>query len=803
MQNESAQAMTCNLCSNEIFHPILDENRQFCCTGCQVVYNILLSRNELADFQNNSLFQQAIRSGLISNPALLDQIEQSQASLVGEIEKWHLEIGAMWCPSCAEIICLVLLKEKGVKKCIVDYATDLACIEFCPRYISKEKILSIIQAIGYKPSVWQSVEGTAVNKDLYLRFIVASFFSINIMMFSYPIYASYFYPEETSSGQLFAWLSFFASLPIIGYSGWPIFLRCWTGLKVGITGMEALIVIGVSAAFGLSCFELFRGSSYVYFDSMSVIIAFVLLGKIIESRAKFSSKDSLLRLQRSFPKRGRKKFSNGTSHFVPLKEIAINDVILVLTGEKIILDGVVVEGSGACDESLMTGEAMPVKKNIDSQVLAGTLLKQGWLAFRVTSNSEDTMLQKIITVVEKDIEHKTVYFRAVDPIIRWFVPFVLLLALSIGYGVWVSGSASEAIVRGVSLLLISCPCAIGIAAPLAESKLLGAFLNLGAIVRNRGCLPLFGKETVFVFDKTGTITQGKFHIIKGLDNLSILQKEILKGLVTLSNHPIACAIASSIKEHPMKLSFVKEVIGKGIEGEYQGKQILLGSAHFLELKGLKIDRSETSATEVYFAMGDKLTSLILGDQIREEAPFVVQSLNSIKTILLSGDSDSSVKMVAKECGFQEWRSGQSPLEKREFVDQLRKKGEIVCMIGDGINDAPALTASSVSISVMTAADVSVQVSDILLTNERLDTIIKLHRIANKGHKIIYQNIFWAFFYNIVGLGLAAAGYMHPIFAAFAMVVSSLIVLFNAQRVRLDEIGFGLIGRDRTNWTELD
>ena len=776
----------CDLCSCEIFHhPILDENKQFCCAGCQVVYHILLSRNELTSFQDTSLFQQAVRSGLISNPALLDQIQQHRASLqgpLGELEKWHLEIVDMWCPSCAEVIRLMLLKEKGVKNCIVDYATDLACIEFYPRYISKEKILSIIQGIGYKPILWQSEEGKAVSKDLYLRFLVAAFFSMNIMMFSYPIYASYFYPEEMSSGNLFAWLSFFASLPILGYSSWPIFLRCWTGLQVGIAGMEALIVIGVTAAFGLSCFELFHGSNYVYFDSMSVVIAFVLLGKIIEARAKFSTKDSLLRLQRSFPKRGRKKFPNGVRRYVPLKEIAVDDIILVLTGEKIVLDGIIVEGSGACDESLMTGEAMPVKKGIHSTVIGGTLLKQGWLAFRVTANSEDTMLQKIITVVEKDIEHKTVYFRAVDPIICWFVPLVLLLAIATSCAAWLGGDpTSKAVVRAVSILLISCPCAVGIAAPLAESRLLGAFLNLGAIVQNRGCLPLFGKETVFVFDKTGTITEGRFHIIKGLDHLSVVQKEVLKGLVMLSNHPIACAISSSIEEHPMKLSLVKEIVGRGIEAEYQGKQVLLGSAAFLKQRGLKIEASDSAATEVYFAVGNRLlANLLLGDQIRQEARSVIQALN--RTVLLSGDSESSVRIVARECGFQEWRSGQSPLEKREFVDQLRKRGEIVCMIGDGINDAPALTASNVSISVMAAADVSVQVSDILLTNERLDTIIKLHQLAKKGKKIIYQNIFWAFFYNVAGLGLAAAGYMHPIFAAFAMVASSLIVLFNAQRL---------------------
>jgi heavy metal translocating P-type ATPase len=783
---QKQKSLACALCSCTIFHPILDETKQFCCAGCQTVYHILLSRNELTNFRETSLFQQAVRSGLISNPALLTQIQEHQASFqdsLDKFEKLHLEIGDMWCPSCAEVICLILFKEKGVRHCIVDYATDLACIEFYPRYISKEKILGIIQGIGYRPLCWPSTQEKPVSKDLYLRFLVAAFFSMNIMMFSYPIYASYFYPEEIGSGKFFAWLSFFASVPILWYSGWPIFVRFWYSLKVGIAGMEALIVIGVSAAFGLSCLELFRGSNYVYFDSMSVIIAFVLLGKIIEAKAKFSTKECLFRLQHSFPKRGRKKFSNGAYHFVPLKEIAVNDVISVLTGEKIVLDGIVVEGSGACDESLMTGEVMPVKKDIHSPVLAGTFLKQGWLAFRVTANSADTMLQKIITIVEKDIEHKTVYFRAVEPIVRGFVPLVLLLAFAVSYGAWLKGdSIDSALVRAISILLISCPCAIGIAAPLAESHLLGAFLNLGAIVRNRGCLPLFGKETVFVFDKTGTVTMGRFHIIKGLDDLSVEQKEILKGLVSFSNHPIACAIASSIQVHPRKLSFVQEVVGRGIEAEYQGKQVLLGSAAFMKLKGLKVETRDPCTTEVYFAVGNKVfANLLLGDQIREEAPSVIKALS--RTILLSGDSESTVKIVAEKCGFGEWRAGYSPLEKREFIDQLRKSGEVVCMVGDGINDAPALTASSVSISVMTAADVSVQVSDILLTNERLSTIINLRKLSKKGHKIIYQNIFWAFFYNVVGIGLAVAGYMHPIFAAFAMVASSLIVLFNAQRIR--------------------
>lgn len=784
---ETKTLRNCELCSTEIAGcPVVDGKREFCCAGCHAVYHILLSRNEIENFQENILFKQAVRSGLISNPILLQQIQQKTSlETYGEIEKCYLEIGRMWCPSCAEVIHLMLLREKGVKNCVVDYATDLACVEFSPRSISKEKIFSIIAGIGYEPMFWQTKERKAVSKDLYLRFIIAAFFSMNIMMFSYPLYASYFHPEDLDSGRLFAWMSFFASLPVIGYSGWPIFHRFWSALKVGIAGMEALIVIGVAAAFGLSSYMLFQGMNDVYFDSMSVIITFVLLGKIIEARAKFNAKESLLRLHRSVPKRGRKRFPDGTQSFIPLKDITIGDVLIVFNGEKVILDGVVVEGSGACDESLMTGEAVPVKKEVNQRVIGGTLLKQGWLAIKVTSGSEDTLLQKIIATVEKDIEHKTSYFRAVDPIIQWFVPVVLLLAVSVGIGAWISGIPSyDAFLRTVAVLLISCPCAIGIAAPLAESRLLDAFVNLGAIVRNRGCLPLLGRETLFAFDKTGTITEGRFHVVKGLENLTKEEKALLKGLASYSNHPVACGLSESIDVSPAKLTDVEEVVGQGMKGIYKGEPVLLGSAQLLRQKNINPPSSvKEGQTIVYFAKGmDRTSLLLLGDKIREGAPAVIKALRPVKTVLLSGDSPGSVEMTAKVCGFEEWYSECSPLGKRDFIDQLRKKGEIICMMGDGINDAPALTAASIGISVMTAADVSVQVSDILLTTDRLETITKLHVLAKKGRKIIYQNIFWAFFYNIAGIGLAAAGCLHPVFAAFAMVISSLIVLFNAQRL---------------------
>jgi len=330
----------CTLCGQTIYvERVTSESALFCCVGCQTVYHILSKKNELEDFQVHPLFIQAVRSGLISNPGLLEEIRVNQ-QLVDEkeLKKLYFEVQDLWCPSCAEVIRLLLLREKGVKNCVVDYATDLASVEYAPRFISKDKILEIVKKIGYSPLKFDSAEKKAVNFDLYLRFIIAAFFSLNIMMFSYPIYASYFTQDRMGDSRLFAWISLFASLPVLLYSAQPIVKRFLNALKFGFIGMEALIVIGVSSAFGLSLYELLHGGEHVYFDSMSVIITFVLLGKIIESKAKFSTKETLLRLSKSLPKRGRKRFADQRESFVSLKSIEKGDFLVVLSGEKIVLD---------------------------------------------------------------------------------------------------------------------------------------------------------------------------------------------------------------------------------------------------------------------------------------------------------------------------------------------------------------------------------------------------------------------------------------------------------------------------------
>lgn len=776
----------CVLCSQTpAFHPIRDAEKVFCCPGCHAVFTILSAKNQLDNFQENPLFKQALRSGLISNPALLEQIRSNQPEMpFQDIQKIYFEVSEMWCPACSEVIQLILLQEKGVKSCMIDYATDLASVEFSPRYISKDQIYRLIHSLGYRVLTLDSAR-KAVSFSLYLRFIIAAFCSLNVMMFAYPLYATYFDYDE-GYGMFFAWLSFFISLPVVTYSAWPIVRHFWTSCRIGIYGMEALVILGVSTAFGLSFYNLFLGSTQVYFDSMTVIITFMLLGKIIEARAKFSAKDSLLRLARAIPRRGRKRFSDGSQQFVSIKVIHPGDLIVAGSGEKIVLDGVVVEGEGNCDESLITGESLPVQKKVGSRVIGGAIVQNGMLVIKVEATAEQSTLQRILDMVQQEIGRKTAYTRSADSIMQWFIPSVLLIAFGSGLISFLLGATGEAaLIQAISVLLISCPCAIGIAAPIAESYVMNALAQLGAIVRNRGCLALLGNETAFIFDKTGTITEGKFNVVMGLDEIEVHLLSGLKALASHSAHPVACAIARSIDVASGRVTAVEEFAGKGMRGVFEGKILLMGSLVFLKQHGIVVPKETTPSilSSVYIGYDNRFVAvLMLGDRIRAGAKEAVAKLSSIETFLVSGDAESTVAIVAQECGFGSWKAGCNPLEKRVFVESLRKQGHIVCMLGDGINDAPALTAAHVGISVVTATDISIQVSDILLTTDQLGVIPQIRLLAKKGRRIIKQNLFWAFFYNVIGIGLAAFGLLSPLFAACAMVLSSLMVIFNAKRI---------------------
>lgn len=760
--NTSQIQATCDLCDTSLLedHQVQSDGLAFCCIGCQAVYRILESRKELDSVQSHPVFQQAVNSGLISNPTLLEELRCRTIDKDIEWVRWHFEALNLWCPACAEVIRLILLQEKGVRRCIVDYATDMGVIEFAPRYLSKDSIRAVVRRLGYDFAELEDLGEKRSNKELLFRLCIGAFCAMNIMVVSYPVYASYFVDDLEGYSLTLSWIACIASLPVLAYSGAPILRRFLSSLRIGYLGMEALVVLGVSAAFGLSLFNLMQGQAHVYFDSMSMIILLVLVGKLIETKAKFSAKNTLIRLSHSLPRRCRKKTENGEC-FVKVGDMAPGDAFVVLTGEKVPLDGVITDGLGCCDEAVMTGESLPVNKRSGDAILAGTMLVQGSFEAQVTRKAQETALSRIVDMVTHDLEHKSSESPLIDRVVRAFVPAVIVIA---SYTAFFNG-----ILPAISVVLIACPCALGIAIPLVEAETINRLAQMGAIIRNRRVLHWLGKEDLYFFDKTGTVTKGEHHLVDGLGKLTASERSILKAFAMRSMHPICKAVCRAIDDKPSQVERVEEVVGQGMRGFAEGHEYRFGSASFVGMdeNGVLFSRD-----------GELIASLHFEDEIKPEMGDLKLG---VPAFLLSGDRITVVKKVAAACGFG-WFAECTPLQKREVIENEIKKGKIVAMVGDGINDAPALTLAHVSISVLSASDISIQVSDLLLTTDNMHLLPKMRTLAQSSRRIMKQNLFWAFIYNMIGVGFAATAALSPLFATGAMIVSSLCVVANARRI---------------------
>jgi ATPase, P-type (transporting), HAD superfamily, subfamily IC len=659
-----------------------------------------------------------------------------------EVLRIRFEIEDLFCVYCKEVIEWVLMRTSGILQAVVDYSTDLVIVDYDPRKINPEEIFAKVKRLRYTPKYFEEEKR---EKTLHLRLGVSAFFALNIMMFSYSVFVGLF-EEDGNWGKLFATLSFFCSLPILGYSAIPIFKRGLISASRGFFGMESLVTLGVCSSFILSTLHLMQGSIEVYFDTSAVIVTFVLLGKVIEQRAKFSAKNQMRLLFKSLPKRARVN-----DRFILIKELQEGDLITSLSGEKIVVDGRVEEGEGWLDISLLTGESQPVFVHSGHLIKSGSILIEGSLHYiRVEQKST---LESIVELVENALLNKQPTKEWLDYLLPFFVPSVCLLALLSPHP--------------LAVLLISCPCAIGIATPLAESKIIDNLLSIGVVVRNRNALKLLGREKSFVFDKTGTLTTKEFDLTSDLGEY----RSIVKTLALQSIHPVAKALSKTLQEVPkVVLSSVKEVMGCGIVGE---GRYFLGSPKWLNLeKECSLAFQESGKDPVY---------LHLEDHIREEVPSLLASLKGVDLYLYSGDRPHQVELVAKKLGIKHFAGNLSPLEKQQKIEGLKKEA-IVAFVGDGMNDAAAIGAASLSFVPLNGSDLSSQSADFLLTRDDL-TLISLSRfIALKGQRILKQNLFWGFFYNLLGIPLAFFGYLNPILATLFMMISSLTVLFNSNRL---------------------
>ncbi len=622
------------------------------------------------------------------------------------------------------------------------------------------------------------------------------------------------------------WIQFVFATPVVLWAGWPFFVRGWQSLVTRNLNMFTLIAVGTGVAYLYSLvgtimpgifpatFRGHGGAVAVYFESAAVITVLVLLGQVLELRAREATSGAIKALLQLAPKTARRIGDDGADHEVEIDSLQVGDHLRVRPGEKVPVDGVILEGRSSLDESLVTGESMPVTKEAGATVIAGTLNQSGGFVMRADKVGRDTLLSQIVKMVAEAQRSRAPIQRLADQVAGWFVPVVIAVAV-IAFGAWAwfgpEPRMAFGLVAAVSVLIIACPCALGLATPMSIMVGVGRGAAAGVLIKNAESLERMEKVDTLVVDKTGTLTEGKPKVVAivaaaGFDENAILQ--LAASVERASEHPLADAIVRSAKEKNLDVSKVEEFdspTGKGATGKVDGKTVALGNANFLTSLGVETqslnEQAERlrgdGATVINIAVDGQLAGLFaIADPVKASTPDALKALaaEGIKVIMLTGDNRTTANAIARQLGIADVEAEVLPDQKSAVVTKLQKAGRIVAMAGDGVNDAPALAAAEVGIAMGTGTDVAMESAGITLLGGDLGGIVRARRLSQATMSNIRQNLFFAFIYNAAGIPIAA-GILYPTFglllspiiAAAAMALSSVSVVGNALRLRVTRL----------------
>lgn len=783
------------------------QRRVFCCRGCNGIYRFICGEGLAAFYRRRDWSGGARPSENPDDVMDLSHFAGQVTSLDG-LSEIELYIKGMRCASCVWLTEQILRRLDGVSEATVSYVTHRARIRWDPGRTELAQILAQIRQTGYAPVPGSSSDPSQQRKeetrDLLFRFGTAGFLSLQLMMLSAALYAGYFQGIEARARFAFEIIALVISLPVIFYSGLPFFITAGKGLVRFRFTMESLIAAGSGSAFLYSLYALFTGGE-VYFDTATMIITMFLLGRLIEAGARGKAARTMEKLAALRPRQARVVDKAGAKRSVPIESVARGDLVEVFARERIPLDGIVRSGGSEVDESLITGEAKPVMKRAGSPVIGGSTNLYGSMVFEVTRTGDESVLAGIIRGVEQAEAGRPKIQTAADRIVGVFAPIIGLLAVAaVGFCLLRGLPVEKAVMTGISILVIACPCSLGLATPLALMIFTTLASEKGILIRRAYLVETAGQTTHVVFDKTGTITVGR----PALSEMILLDpglapervEQLAAAVEKHSEHGIGRAIAALHPSQPAAMdndgSFTS-IPGRGVIGRVQGLAVIIGNRDLMREQGIPaadIDAAEARAkpyeragdTVVYLGWEGALRALmVMSDRIREEASSVVQELKDMgcRVTLMSGDQAETTRAVAALAGIDHVLSRISPEEKHRRIADLQSRGEKVLMVGDGINDAAALIEARTGIAMGRGTEIAVESADAVLIRDDLSLIPDVMRLAGLTLRIIRQNIFWAFFYNAVALPLAFAGFLHPILAASAMAVSSLFVVGNSLRIR--------------------
>lgn len=771
----------------------------FCCKGCQGVYHLLNDKGLESFYQKRG-------SKTLQPATQLDQ-ELKQFDLIGFKNRYitttdeglceiSLIIEGIHCSACVWLNEKVLHQTQGVIEAHINYSTNKAKIIWDEEEIALSKIIETIRAIGYNAYPYdaslQEEHAAKTRKSYYSRILVAIFGAMNIMWLAVAHYAGYFSGIEQSFKNILNVAEFLLATPVLFYSGWIFFRGAYYGYKNNIVNMDTLVASGALSAYIYSIYAMVNQTGEVYFDSVVMIITFVLVGKYFEVLSKKHAVDTLDKLIGSTPTEVM-RVDGKQKQMVTLESIVVGDIVELKAGEKVALDGYILQGEGSFDESSLTGESTPQYKQQGDEILSGTLCIDSTLQYKVTKDASHSLLRSIVNLLESSIHNKPKIEQLANTISGYFSTVILLIALFTfaGWYLW-SQSFETALIVGISVIVIACPCALGLATPMATLVGINRAAKQGILFKEASFLETMAQSDLLALDKTGTLTQGKPSVLhRHLIHPEDFDASLLLSLVSTSNHPISKGIVKHLQTldttlNTYTLEHIKSIEAKGITASYQGKKVLGGSANFLQEHGIEIAVVSEYAL-FFFAIDQKLIAYFeLDDTLKPNAKSTIEKIKhlGIEPIILTGDHEKSANRIATQLGIKQVYSHLLPQEKAHYIQTYQAQGKKVVMVGDGINDSLALASSHIAIAMGQGADIALEVSDVVLLDGKIEAIHESYLLSRRTFRAIKENLAFSILYNVVAIPLAVLGYVNPLVAALSMSLSSLVVVANSLRIKM-------------------